>query len=398
VLLELTATTEPGRHLATLAGRLAEQLAATAAQHDRDASYPHESVKALKACGYYAAPVPDELGGMGVGSMHDLIVASSRLAAGDVSVAIGVNMHMAVLVNIARLWRRAEAAGDARRAAALAAPLRAVVRDGAIIATAVSEPGQDLTRPATTATRTECGWRVEGRKIFCTGSPAATILYASVSYADADGTKRYGFAPVPVDAPGVVLHDDWDALGMRASGSQSVSFEGVELPPEAVRGGFQAGDARGYIERNLPAGLFHASASLGIAEAANRTANAAAARRRTLDARARTLVGDNAIELSACRASLSHAAALLDTYAGPDADVLTLFAEAQAAKVFVDAAAARVVDRALSLSGGAGYLNGHPLARAYRDVRAGGFMHPLGANRAYEFLADVSLGREPALH
>jgi alkylation response protein AidB-like acyl-CoA dehydrogenase len=55
------------------------------------------------------------------------------------------------------------------------------------------------------------------------------------------------------------------------------------------------------------------------------------------------------------------------------------------------------IDRALALSGGAGYLNGHPLARAYRDVRAGDFMHPLGANRAYDFLGDVALGREPVL-
>lgn len=396
MLVELTAGTEPGRHLVALAEQLAGQLAATAASHDRDASYPHESVEALKACGYYAAPVPDELGGMGVGSVHDLVVASSRLAQGDASVAIGVNMHMAVLVNIARLWRRARAAGDARRVSALAAPLEAVVRDGAVIAAAVSEPGQDLTRPATTATRTESGWRIDGRKTFCTGSPAATVLYASVSYVDRDGRQRYGFTPVPIDTPGVVLHDDWDALGMRASGSQSVSFEGVELPPEAVRGGFPAGDARGYVERNLPAGLFHASAALGIAEAADRTATSAAARRGELDARGRTLVGENAIELSACRASLSRAAALLDADAG--ADVLALFAEAQAAKAFVTEAAGRVVDRALLLSGGAGYLNGSPLARAYRDVKAGAFMHPLGANRAYEFLADVSLGREPALH
>jgi L-evernosamine nitrososynthase len=57
-----------------------------------------------------------------------------------------------------------------------------------------------------------------------------------------------------------------------------------------------------------------------------------------------------------------------------------------------------VVDHALALSGGAGYLNGHPLARAYRDVRAGAFMHPLGANRAYEFVGQVALGLEPALH
>ena len=69
-----------------------------------------------------------------------------------------------------------------------------------------------------------------------------------------------------------------------------------------------------------------------------------------------------------------------------------MFAEAQAAKAFVNEAALRVVDRALALSGGAGYLNGSPLARAYRDVRAGAFMHPLGANRAYELVGDVPSG------
>ena len=57
-----------------------------------------------------------------------------------------------------------------------------------------------------------------------------------------------------------------------------------------------------------------------------------------------------------------------------------------------------MVDRALALSGGAGYMAAHPLARAYRDVRAGAFMHPLGANRAYELIGEVALGIEPALH
>ena len=56
------------------------------------------------------------------------------------------------------------------------------------------------------------------------------------------------------------------------------------------------------------------------------------------------------------------------------------------------------MNRALALAGGGGYLNGSALARAYRDVRAGALMHPLGANRAYDYLADVLLGREPKLH
>ncbi len=75
-----------------------------------------------------------------------------------------------------------------------------------------------------------------------------------------------------------------------------------------------------------------------------------------------------------------------------------LFAESQAAKAFVGEAVVRIVDRAMALSGGAGYLNGSPLARAYRDVRAGAFMHPLGANRLYDYLARVVLGEPSPLH
>ena len=51
----------------------------------------------------------------------------------------------------------------------------------------------------------------------------------------------------------------------------------------------------------------------------------------------------------------------------------------------------------MTLSGGAGYLRSHVLARAYRDVRAIGFMQPLGTARAYNYLAQASLGRPPSL-
>ncbi len=104
------------------------------------------------------------------------------------------------------------------------------------------------------------------------------------------------------------------------------------------------------------------------------------------------------------RGAIARAATLIDdhhaahpTDDGTEDQIIALFAEGQAAKTFVSDAATRVVDRALALSGGAGYLNGSPLARAYRDVRAGAFMHPLGANRAYDFLGDVALGRQHAL-
>ena len=403
--IELTARTNAGVRLVAIAEELGEQLAARAGEHDRAGSYPFEAIAALKAAGYFAAPVPVALGGLGVSSAHDLVVASSRVARADASVAIGVNMHLVAVLNMERRRQVAAAAGAEGRARGFASSLEQIAREGVVLAAAVSERGQDLTRPGTRATRTDSGWRIDGRKLFCTMSPAATDLYVAVSYADADGVERYAYAMVPTDAPGVVVHEDWNGLGMRSSGSNSVSFQGVELPESGVRGGFRAGDPLPYLERNLVAGRFHAAASLGIAESADGRARGGVVGRINGDARPRMQVADNVLDLAASRGVLSRAAALIDDHraANPASDgspeeLGALFAEAQAAKAFVGEAATRVVDRALALSGGAGYVDGSPLARAYRDVKAGSFMHPLGANRAYDYLGRVALGEEASLH
>jgi len=400
--MELRAHTATGADLVALAERLAEDLGGRAAAHDRDGTYPHESIRALRDAGYLVAPVPTHLGGLGVSSVHDLVVASGRLARGDASVAIGVNMHLIAVMALARRLSVALAAGKTRRAGAFAESLRTIVRERSVIAAAQSETSQDLTRPATRAERTAGGWRIDGHKVFCTMSPAATTLLTAVSFVDDAGVERYGFVQIPADTPGVTVNGDWDALGMRASGSHSITLSGVELPADAVRGGFPTGETVPYLDRNMTSGLFHASASLGIAEAA--FARVATPERVRDDARANMLVAESAIDFAAARGILARAASLVDEhYAahpaddGTDDEVVAVFSEGQAAKAFVVDAATRVVDRALALSGGAGYLNGSPLARAYRDVRAGAFMHPLGANRVYGFLARTALGLRPQL-
>jgi alkylation response protein AidB-like acyl-CoA dehydrogenase len=401
VIFQLNARTSPGERLVDLAERLAEEIRANAAAHDRDRSFPCESLAIVKQSGYPTAPVPSELGGLGVSSVHDLLVASSRLARGDAALTIGLNMHFAYLVNILRRWQTAVAQGNERRADAFGRTLAQIAAEGLVFAAAISEPSQDLTRPATLAARTDDGWIVNGRKVFCTMAPGADVLYTAVTHLDDEGRELYGYALIPTTTAGVVVHDDWDALGMRSSGSHSVSLADVHLAPEALRGGFPVGDVDQYIERNLDAGLFHAAASLGIAEQAHAHAtDGIAGNGRQPDGHARGLAAENAVELAACRAILSRAATLIDDHFAPGwtTDPALLFAEAQAAKTFLGEAAVRIVDRALALSGGAGYLNGNPLARAYRDVRATAFMHPLGANRAHDYLGQLALGGEPTLH
>jgi alkylation response protein AidB-like acyl-CoA dehydrogenase len=403
--IELKAQTDRGARLVAIAEELSGELADRAAEHDREGTFPFEAIESLSAARYFAAPVPIELGGRGVSSAHDLVVASSRLARGNASVAIGVNMHLVAVLNMERRRQVAVASGAERRARAFASGLEEIASDGVVLAAAISEPGQDLTRPGTRATRTEGGWRIDGRKMFCTMSPAATDLYVAVTYDDEEGAERYAYAMVPVETRGVVVHDDWDALGMRASGSNSVSLEGVELPESGVRGGFRAGDPVPYMERNLVSGLFHAAASLGVAESADAIARRGIAGRINGAARPRIQIAESAVELAAARGVLSRAATLIDQHraANPASDgsaeeLEALFGEAQAAKAFVNEAAARIVERALALSGGAGYVNGSALARAYRDVKAGSFMHPLGANRVYDYLSDLALGEETSLH
>lgn len=406
---QLQPLTEPGRALVALTEELAAVFAETAADHDRDGTYPEADIEALRDRGYLVAPVPEALGGLGVESVHDLLVAASRLAAGHASVAIGASMHLIPLVNIAHRRRVALRSGEIRRAEAFGQSLEAVARERMVLASAVSEPGQNLTRPSTVARRTGDGWRVDGRKIFCTMSPVATHLYASVRFEDESGEERYGYARIPTETSGVTIHHDWDALGMRASGSHSVTFDDVHLPLDALRGGFPTGGfPTGWMERNLVAGAFHAATSLGIAEFAQAEAIRGLRHRglRGVGSRARMLLAENSIELEVLRASLARAGAAIDraharvedaAEVTPD-DVLQDFAGVQAAKTFANHAAVRIVDRALATSGGAGYMARHPLARAYRDVRAGAFMHPLGADRAYELLADVAVGRQPALN
>jgi alkylation response protein AidB-like acyl-CoA dehydrogenase len=103
------------------------------------------------------------------------------------------------------------------------------------------------------------------------------------------------------------------------------------------------------------------------------------------------------------RASFDRVGHLLDAYVAANptgyltlAEAQAAFSDVQACKALLTASAVRVVDRAMALSGGAGYLAGHPLAKAWRDVRAGGFMHPLGSNRASSLLARTALGLPPA--
>src|SRR5262245_37531425 len=192
-MIELEAETPAGARLVACAESLAPRLGENAQRAEAAGQYPMANVGLLQRADYFVAPVPACFGGRGVDSVHDLLIASSRLARQDASTTLGLNMHLLIVSNIVRRWQVASHRGLERRAAAYARSLEQIVAERRVIAAAISEPNQDLTRPSACATRGEHGWVLSGHKIFCTMSPAATILLTSVTYAGADDQLLYGY-------------------------------------------------------------------------------------------------------------------------------------------------------------------------------------------------------------
>ena len=67
----------------------------------------------------------------------------------------------------------------------------------------------------------------------------------------------------------------------------------------------------------------------------------------------------------------------------------------QLAKWVVNRGAIEIVGKAMDVVGGASFMAGHPLARLYRDVRAGPFMQPYSPSEAREYIGKVALGLLP---
>ena len=224
---ELTARTGAGQKFVEAAADLISMLREHAALADRDNTMSEDSFAALKKAGITSAFVPEELGGFGVDSVHDWLVGIGKLAEGDVSVAIAINMHLAVCRGIVQGYQaELERGGSADGVAAM---LSAIAAGRMLICATATERGTDTLHPYTTAVKTDSGWVINGHKMFVTMSPLATHLAMNLRMQDEDG-EHLGTTLLPIDTPGIVPQDDWDALGMRGSGSQSVKLENVTYP------------------------------------------------------------------------------------------------------------------------------------------------------------------------
>lgn len=381
------------REVATRARRVLDDA-------DRAGRFDPAVVQHVRDAGLAGCCVPVELGGLGVTRLRDVMGVAFRLAEVDGSLAIVVHMHLGSTWSLARAWARSS--GPLRQA--VGTLLEGVAAGTVWCSAAVTERGTNYFHPAAELRAQEGGWRLDGEKVFATGSPAATHLTANVRIVGGPDHDRLATIVVPAATPGVTVVDDWDGLGMRASGSGQVRFEAVGLPVDTVvlpAGPFGeltpaalCGRAFGNVGNvAVMAGIAHAGVELARDRVRRgHRVGAALAGRPTV----RHALAELEVDHLALSCVIDRLADIADRHASgplPDPDGAHRFmADFQAAKLQVNRLAASVVDRALVLQGGAGYTAGHPLSRLARDVRAGPFMQPFSPHEALGFIGAVAAG------
>jgi alkylation response protein AidB-like acyl-CoA dehydrogenase len=393
-----------------LAEEHAADFATRAAEHDRENRFVAENFDRMKESGLLASAAPESFGGLGVESVHDITVAISRLARGCGSTAIAANMHIGAVWVVTRAWQQAVASGDTDVQEGFGRFLPFLGKSQVIISGAGTEQGQAFVFPQTTATPVDGGYLVNGHKIFATNSEIADSVTVILKVPDGDGWYRFGNAIVLRGSPGMDVRGNWDALGMRGSGSHDIVFTDCFVPTEMLVLGGPLGEfgTAGWLGL-ATVNYALVGAFLGIAESAReRIVETVKTRRKApfdhvLAERPATQlqIAEIDVALTAARAALGRTALMMDEHVErPDSeltreDIQRLMHQWQCTKLIVNRAAADVVDRAMALSGGAGYLANNDLARLYRDVRAGPFMQPLSPNEAFEWIGRAALGLEP---
>lgn len=380
------------REIVELAGRLADEFAERAAEHDRAGSFPFENYERMREEGYLGLTVPEELGGMGAG-LHDLILAQERLAAGDGSTALAVNMHVSPIGQLASLWR---ASSDER----LADVLRRAADGRLVYASMSAEPGDPLLMSSTTTARpVDGGYRVTGKKIFGTESAVCTEFSTRALVDDPDYGPTVIFFRLARDVEGMVVKDTWDVLGMRATQSNDFELDDVFVPEEDVFHRYPANHFDGTMLKTVWGWAMptFGAVYLGIGGGALSFARELALKMRKSDnAQVQHLFAEMEVLLETARAVLyRHAQEMESGSLYSDLAVQEGMAKAVLTKYVATNNACGIVDRALHVVGGAGYFRRFPLERMYRDVRAGPIM-PYTNLEADDLFGRTSLGIEVA--
>jgi short/branched chain acyl-CoA dehydrogenase len=324
---------------------------------DREARFPYEVVAELAELGLMGMPIPEEYGGGGTDTVS-YAIAIEELTRVDSSVAITVAAHTSLGTmpiylfgseEQRREWLPQLASGERLAAFGLTEP----------------DAGSDAGATRTRAEQRNGSWVVNGSKIFITN--AGTDISACVTITARTGEDEVSNLIVPNGTPGYEISGPMHKLGWHASDTRELSFKDCEVPDGNLLGERGRG-FRQFLEILDGGRISVAAMGVGLAQGAYDLAYAYAQERRQFGQQISTFqavqfrLADMATEIEAGRA-LVYKAAWLKDQERPFAR------EAAMAKLYTGEMSHRVVNWALQMHGGYGYMDEFAISRLYRDQK-----------------------------
>jgi alkylation response protein AidB-like acyl-CoA dehydrogenase len=327
---------------------------------DEAQAFPAGLVPKLAAMGLMGMQVSEEDGGAGLSAV-DYCIAIEELARVDPSVALSVAAHNGLAV------AHLAAFGTARQKERFLRPLVRGEKLGAWALTE-AEAGSDAAAMRTTARRDGDDWVINGTKHFITHGRIAEVIVVMAVTDPAAGHHGISAFVVERGVPGLEAGRKENKLGMRASDTSEVRFDGVRVGPDALVGA----EGQGFVDtlRVLEAGRIGIAAlAVGLATGALDTAVAYAKARhqfgRPIAAfqAIRWKLADMASRVDAARLLTYRAAWLRDRR---DAQISLA---SSIAKLYASEIAVRAAEECVQIHGGYGFVKDYAAEKFFRDVK-----------------------------
>jgi hypothetical protein len=362
--MSLTPLTEVQQEIQRLArGFAADEIAPHASQWDRDASFPVAVAHRMGELGFLGMLIPEQYDGLGLDTVTYLL-ALEEIAAVDASTAVLMSVHNSLPTQM--LLNFGSEAQKERY-------LKPMARGELIGAFALSEPeaGSDASGLRCQATLGADGnWSLSGTKSWVTSGTFADVflVMARTDTPDARrGSKGISTFIVTPDLPGFHVGKKEDKMGLRASPTVQLNFDGLRVPAENLLG--QEGQGFIYAMRSLDNGrLGIAAQAIGIARAAMEYSLDYASERKQFG---QPIKDFQAIQfkLADMGARIASARALLHaTAAAKDRGESTTL-HGSMCKLLASETAMWVTNQAVQIFGGYGYVKDYPVERLFRDAK-----------------------------
>ncbi len=317
----------------------------------------------IKQCfelGLMAIESPEEFGGAG-STIFNAVLAIEELARVDASVSVFVDVHNTLVTNAFMKWGSEE----------IKKKYLPQMATGKVGAYALSEAssGSDAFALKTKAVDKGDYWELNGQKLWITNGNEAEIFIVFATINAEAGYKGITAFIVEKDFEGFAVGKKEDKLGIRASSTTELIFDGCKVPKSNVLGEI----GKGYkvsIETLNEGRIGIAAQMLGIAQGAFECALKYTQEREQFGQAISNFqvvqfqLAEMAVEIEAARLMTYNAARLKD--AGK-----SFLKEAAIAKLYTSRVAEKVSSKAIELYGGYGYVKDYPVEKFWRDSKIG---------------------------